>query len=190
MEKNQNQTEQLSIKAIEAKARREAAIAEINARQPKRRSRLSRTAEKRPRTTIEQEINAIYQALIHNASDDETVVLSRPDKAVSCRAMISIYRQSDLLRQKDEEMAYKKALSAGADRRMLVKPFKARPVTMYSLYAGVVNPNKLGSIAIYGDNPHATLHRILISGHLLGHAVKRASIEMGLRPFVDVTLAS
>lgn len=185
MKTNQNRISTLSLKALEAKARRAATVAEVRTERQKPQKK-ERPVKRHRRKAIELEINSIYQALRNNASDKEVVILDRPGRDSSSIAKISIYLKVDLLRQKEEEEARRVAPAGNtAD-----KPFRALPTVVYSLYAGTLNPDRLGSVAIYGDNPHSTLSRITKCGRLFGYSVKRASIEIGRRPFVDVTLAA
>lgn len=190
MKKNQNLSSTISLKALEAKALKAAAVAELHAQ-----LRTPRPSKKKPRrqpqrSAIELEINAIYQALKHNASETETVVIERLGIDSLCRARISVYRKDHLLRQTNDVQEFRRLVAAGADRRTLRRPFRALPQAMYAFYGSSLFPERLGSVAIYGDNPHATLTRIRVCGHFAGHAVKRASIEMGRRPFVDITLSA
>lgn len=158
----QNLISTLTFKAIEAKARKAAAVAEIEARQQK----TVKKAVRPQRPAIELDINSIFRVLKNNAAENDTVVLERPGGDFVFRAKISIYRAVE------PDM-----------------PLKT-PVVVYTFYANVLSPDRLGSVAIYGDDPKATLGRIMKSGHLFGHTVRRASVEVGRRPFVDVTLAS
>lgn len=183
----------LSLKALEAKARRNATIAAIkNALPSSCRQNCDTVSNRHHRAhppLIQRDINSIYQTLKHKASDNQVIVFERPDRYRSCKATISIYSSADILRQKEEEAAYRMDIAAFNGQKKIKKPNRAKPQTMYAFYPDILDPNKLGSVAIYGDCPEATRSRILINGTLFGHLVKRAVIEKGLRPFVDVTLA-
>lgn len=174
-QKNLQFNKSLSLKSLQAKAKKAAAAAAENARKP---------APKKPKKTlpqIELEIRSILNSVNSKVSENETVVISQGDKNVARKAAISIYRREDLLRQKEEESAKRKGL--------IEKSFKAVPRVMYAFYPSVADQNKLGSIAIYGENPSGTCSIIQKLGSLFGHKVLRASLEMGRRMFVDVTLA-
>lgn len=155
----------LSIKALESKARRNAVIAASKASSSSR-SQNDDPKSKRPQRKqpplIEREINSIYRTLKLKTSGNRVITLERPGRYSTCKATISIY-------------------STSAQRV---------PLVMYAFYSDILHPNKLGSIAIYGDNPEATQKRVLTYGALFGHMVKRVTIENGRRPFVDVTLVA
>lgn len=179
MQTKQNLISNLSFKALEAKARKAAAIASVTVAKP------ATLKKKKTLPAITLEINSIYQTLVRQTPDDKVVILESPVKESSCRARISIYYKDDILRQQEEEEARKAAKRLGkavSEKR----PFRAMPTVMYALYPAITDRSKLGSVAIYGAAPNITLNCILKSGSLFGHLVKSASIEIGYRPFVDV----
>jgi len=188
MKTNLKLNSSISLQALEAKARKAAAIAAATAIVQQHDN--AKKPHKKPIPAIERDIRSIYQALKSNANETEVVTFERPDKGVSYLAIINIFRQADLHRQKEEESAYRERLAQGADRKTLAKPFKAVPIVRYTFYPSTINHNRLGSIAIYGENASSTRALILKSGHLFGHSIISATLEMGRRPFVDVTLAA
>lgn len=186
MNKNSNPIANLSFRAIEAKARKAAAVAAAKAKEQSTKSK----TPKKVIPAIEREISVIYKALSLHAPENEAVVLERPKKPFACRATISIYLRSDLLRQQEEQEARSNSAAAAAEASQRSKPFRALSKVTYAFYPATVSPDKLGSVAIYGSDPEATLDRIVSSGHLFGLPVKRASIETGRRAFVDVQLTA
>lgn len=187
MNKNSNPISNLSFRAIEARARKAAAVAAAKAKEQKS---TKSTTPKKVIPAIEREISVIYKALSLHAPENEAVVLERPKKPFACRATISIYLRSDLLRQQEEEEARSNSAAPDAEAPRRLKPFRALPYVTYAFYPATVSPDKLGSVAIYGADPEATLNRIVSSGHLFGLPVKHASIEIGRRAFVDVRLTA
>lgn len=184
MKRNQTLISTLSYRTLEAKAHKAAAVAEIKARQqktdkPKSRSRNSRKP-------IELEINAIFKALKNNLSDNSVVTMERTGKDMMWSAKICVYPKNDFLRQNEEEKSYKKAMEDRYNREVLDKPFKAHPTEVYTLYAGTFFSDKLGSVAIYGNNPYTMLNRISKSGNMWGYPIKEARIEIGRRPYLYV----
>lgn len=171
----------LSFGSLEARARRAAANAAVEKAEQKA---AKQQKKKAPKPEIELEVRSIFLALQHNVAAGEEVVLDRSTKDSACHSRICIYLKADLLRQLQEAEAYQKARAEG---QIGIKPFKAQPKAVYALYAGVINREKLGSVAIYCDNPFVTIDRITKNGQLFGRKVKRATVEMGRRAFVDVT---
>ncbi len=62
------------------------------------------------------------------------------------------------------------------------------PRIIYVLYPSAIAPDELGSIAIYCERVSVQYEMLKCRGVLFGHRVKSVSLEMGLRPFVDVKL--
>ncbi len=140
--------------------------------------------------SFECEINSIFRILSTKASENSVVVRERGVKGGSCKALISVFDRSDLKRQAEEEAEYRTNLRRGADRRSLAKPFFAKPVVRYAFYPSTYNSDKLGSVAIYGDNVAPLYNLINRHRSLFGRNVISADIEMGIRPFLDVRLAA
>lgn len=114
---------------------------------------------------IELTIGSIFQHLSATLGEGYKVVREKPKKkGVSCRELIKVFDSS---RSGNEW----------------------KPVVVYAFYPKVEASNRLGSIAIYCDN--ALVRHILICKNrsLFGIPVKESRLEMGKRPFVDVTLA-
>ena len=138
--------------------------------------------------TIEQEIDSIFQLLVSQLSEKSVVVIERPSKGVSCKGVIIIYNRHELKRQRNEQSAYENALRAGQPKSSLIRPFKAKPVLMYAFYPDTVNPKRLGSVAIYGENVMADHIRFKKGDSLFGRTIISVKVEMGIRPFLDVRL--
>ena len=173
MKTNQKFNSFLSIRSIKVKALRASALAatRTEAQPQANRAKISR---KKSGSNLDREINSIFQIMKSVAADNEKI----GGKDCCFKAKISIFNASDLLSQNQEEEDYRKALAAGAERSKLKKPFKATPKMMYTFYASTYTPDKLGSVAIYGDSARATESKILLSGRLFGHTVSRVSVEM------------
>jgi hypothetical protein len=109
--------------------------------------------------TIETEIQSIFRMLCSSVADNAVVKMEKPAQYSTCKGLISIYKQGMLLQ------------------------------TMYAFYSSSQYPTKLGSVAIYGSDVATYQQRILKRGTLFGYQVVRATLEMGRREFLDVTLA-
>ncbi len=139
---------------------------------------------------IEREIRSIFRGLTANASEHEVIVIEKDDKGTYRKAMIRVYKQADLDRQKEEETIYRERLARGENRTERDKPYKAHPIVMYALYPDTYDSTKLGSIAIYGDDAPMRRTLILKQGSLFGRKVVSANLEMCHRLFVDVKLGA
>lgn len=185
----------LSFKALEARARRAAAIA-ANIPAPEnseKKKNKQRKTSNRP-SPIEREIHSIFQSLSANSPDTEVVFLEMT-KNSSCLAMIRVFNRDDLAREQQE--AQEKRNASRLDRTLRrddrdskanAKPFKASPIVSYALYPSSYDAGKLGSVAIYGHDAPARRTQILKQRSLFGYPVVSATLEVGRRPFVDVTL--
>lgn len=192
MKKNLKLNSNISLQALEAKALKAAAIAAEEAKTQKSQQiaqKEKKNFRKRQQPEIDREISSIFRSLQSTVSETESVMLDRPRKGLLCKAVISVYRKSDLIRQEEEEEILKRSVSAGQDRKNLPKPFRATPKVRYAFYPSTLEPNKLGSVAIYDENSSSVKARIVKSGYLFGHRVVRVSLEMGRSPYVDVTFA-
>ena len=123
--------------------------------------------------SIEQEITAIFNGIEANLKEGLFAEKTQPSKGSTfCKGMVNVYKAEDVQRKK-------------ADRS-----FKAVPVVSYAFYTDTFRPSRIGSVAIYGDN---AFNRCLIlnkKGFLFGRKIMRATVEHGLRPFVDVKLVA
>lgn len=141
-------------------------------------------------TSIEREINAIFQHISESVHEGLMVRMEPPSKGMCCKGAINIFRCEDVKEETRQTASYFDAIKNGADKALLKKPVKAKPVLKLSFYPSVYNPQRLGSIAIYGEFSMC-FYRIIKDGNtLFGYKVKESGIEMGLRPFVNVKLAS
>lgn len=122
--------------------------------------------------TIENQINSIFELLKAKAPEGCKAVKERPGKWASSRGAVSLYKEADLQRQKSET------------------GFKARPTEMYVFYPGIYDPERLGSVAIYGGDATTRCRLIKATRSLFGIPVRKAEVEWGLRPYVDVTFAA
>lgn len=150
----------LSVKSLEAQARK--AVARTRSGKEVA-SAARKKSVKLPRIPqIDRDINSICRALKSRVSENETVILERPKGGYAYRASLSVYTR--------------------VDGGSLI------PKEKYNFYPSTLDPDRLGSVAIYGGDPRALQERIRRSGTLFGHPVRRVAIETGLRRYVDVTL--
>ncbi len=168
-----------SLRALESFAATASALSEIRRSQaaatpgrksnqaaaPSRKSAKS-TGSRRDLPQIERDIRAIFNALTAQTEEGFTVKTSQDGSGLSAKWTASIFRDADL---------------------ELKKP---NPVVMYAFYPDPVRADRLGSVAIYGSEPSLYKSMIDRSGSFFGRKVARTSLEMGRRPFVDVTFAA
>ena len=123
--------------------------------------------------SAERVISVIFNHLSENVSENlEVKKASLARMSKYCKGVINIYRKDDLKRASED------------------KKFTAKPVESYSFYGDTYNPAKIGSVAIYGDDALNRCLNLRLNGFLFGHKIRKATVEQGLRPFVDVQLAS
>lgn len=122
------------------------------------------------RITIEQEINSIFHLLSNTAGENLSVGREKPAKGSSCKGIITVFSRAELRQQEDERY------------------FKARAIARYVFYPDTLDPTRLGSVAIYGDNTAAWCHTLGKQSTLFGHRILSVQIEVGRRPFIDVRL--
>jgi hypothetical protein len=180
MKTNLKLNNSLSLKALEAQARKAAAIAAIKPQVAPTPAQAAPTAHKvavatantpkkekpqRPQT-IEAEIRAIFRMLTVSTAENTVVKMDKLSPGSSCKGLIGVY---------------------GRDSANEKQPDVLR--VRYAFYASTRNPSKLGSVAIYCDDVASYLTRIQQQGALFGHRVANATIAIGRRRFIDVTLA-
>ncbi len=138
---------------------------------------------------IERDMQSIFLSLHARVGEGTKVFTSHEGHGHSAKWTASVYRMEDLERQKMEEITFRASVTLGAERGTVTKPFRARPVAMYAFYPHTLNPERLGSVAIYADD--AFLQKAVIdrTGTLFGFKVTDTAIKMGRRQFVDVRLA-
>lgn len=200
MKENLKNKSSLSFRAIEALALKASALAEVrNQRNQLQRNQLNQrnelnqaapvaaaakrnkqgraSAHQRNLSKIESDMRAIFRLLSSEVEDGSAVVTSQSGKGESARWTASVFRQEDLCRQKEEEVLH------------CPNPFKATPVVKYVFYPDTLRPDRLGSVAIYGEGASLRKAAIDRAGQLFGHRVAFTSLEMGRRLFVDVRFA-
>lgn len=187
---NLNLKSNLSLKALEGKALRAAKIAEFKAKEAKDEKKPVKKTKKKQIPLIDREINSIHKGLIPQRADNlpDIVMLEWLSGGAGCRATISIYDAETLASLEDAGTLL--AMAGNPDGKSNSKLKKVPPTIRYAFYPATLHPDRLGSVAIYCKDPRAVQKRIIGSGTLFGHAVVRATIEIGRRPFVDVTLAA
>ena len=193
MKENLKNKSSLSFRAIEALALKASALAEVRNQLNKRnqdapvaapvavaarRNKPGRASSRqRNLSKIERDMRAIFRLLSSEMEDGAAVVTSQSGKGESARWSASVFRQEDLCRQKEEEVLHGP------------KPYKAMPVVKYVFYPDTLRPDRLGSVAIYGEGASLRKAAIDRAGQLFGHRVAFTSLEMGRRLFVDVRFA-
>jgi hypothetical protein len=180
MKTNLKLNNSLSLKALEAQARKAAAIAAIKPQVAPSPAQAAPTARKvaeamantpkkeKPQwpQTIEAEIRSIFRMLTVSTAENTVVKMDKLSPGTSCKGLIGVY-------------------SRDAVNEKLPDVLRVR----YAFYASTRNPSKLGSVAIYCDDVASYLTRIQQQGALFGHRVANATIAIGRRRFIDVTLA-
>ncbi|MCH5247312.1 MAG: hypothetical protein J1E99_04055 [Muribaculaceae bacterium] len=122
--------------------------------------------------TIEQEIALIFKSLRSTLHSGMMAEMCKPSKnQSSCKGIIDVYRAEDL--QKKEKNG-----------------FKIKPMERYAFYADIYNPKRIGSVAIYGDNAVYRYDLIRAQRFFFGRRIVGASVQIGLRPYVDVKLVA
>lgn len=196
MKENLKNKSSLSFRAIEALALKASALAEVRnqrnqlnqrnqdapvaapvAAAAKRNKPGRASAHQRNLSKIERDMRAIFRLLSSEMEDGFAVVTSQSGKGESARWTASVFRQEDLCRQKEEEVLH------------CPNPYKATPVVKYVFYPDTLRPDRLGSVAIYGEGASLRKAAIDRAGQLFGHRVAFTSLEMGRRLFVDVRFA-
>lgn len=189
MKTNSKPNTLISLRAAEAMARRAVSAAEAERKARRAAAKPNKAHKKRPQTpSLGREIRSIFKAMSSDAALTTKAVMQQPPKGACCKSVITVYKVADLQRQEDEEKELDELAKQGVDRRDLPKPYKAKPVVTYALYPSTLDSNRLGSVAIYGDDNISLLTLIRKSGSLFGHTVIEAKLEMGIRPFIDVRL--
>ena len=123
--------------------------------------------------SIEQEITAIFHGIETNLKEGMVAEKTRPSKGSSfCKGIVNVYKASDIQRKKDD------------------KSFKAVPIESYAFYTDTLKPSRIGSVAIYGDNAFNRCLSLKKRGFFFGRKIASATVERGLRPFVDVKLVA
>jgi hypothetical protein len=119
---------------------------------------MAKAKPSRTRPLIDRQVNSFLRSVERIYADSHEVRIDRPSKNSSCHSIISVYAKPDV------------------------------PLQKFALYPSNFSDRKLGSVAIYGDDAFATKAMIEARGSLFGHSIRMVRVEMGRRPFVDVTL--
>lgn len=150
-------------------------------------SDIKKSQTKKSFSSIEQEINTIFELMTAKSGHHQVIRKEKVARESACKGIINVYSHIDLLRESEETAAYREAKSSGS-ASFYKKPFVARPKVKYAFYTDTYDQNRIGSVAIYADNVSALYGMLRKNGFLFGHAISGLSIEMGRRPFLDVTL--
>lgn len=111
--------------------------------------------------SINQEINTIFRFLKASVPSGMNVSKKSPGKYDSFTSIIDISINPD-------------------DHR--------RPTLRYTFYPSTYRPELLGSVAIYAEDADQIYVKLKRLNYLFGYRIKNISLEIGRRPFVDVTL--
>lgn len=125
------------------------------------------------KTQIECEIEAIFKFLVDEVSESSVVKKESLSRWTSCCEFISIYRNADLRKEAAIGKAHKG---------------NVRPIVSFGFYPSVYQPERLGSIAIYGEDAMHYCRMLEQSRSIFGYKILRVKTEMGMRLFVDVKL--
>lgn len=168
MKANLRLNSSLTLNSIESKARRAAAIAATSRSKAKGRPDSKEAPKKAQRKlpAIEREINSIFLGIERIYAKDHDVKLERPKNQTSCKAIIKVYTKPD------PESGEK----------------EPKTLRMYALYPGNYDDRRIGSVAIYGDDAEDTRLQLQSRGNLFGLPIRKVTVELGRRPFVDVTI--
>lgn len=136
--------------------------------------------------SLEQEIENIYKVLVATAAEGSVVRKEKVERGKMAKGYISIFQKIDLKREQEEAEAYAEAKRNGDP--LAGKPFVARPKLKYAFYPSTYDDRKIGSVAIYGEEATQHYWQLRKRDILFSHRIRNISLEMGLRPFVNVTL--
>lgn len=170
-----------SIKNLETIARKAAALSKLQQKTKKRTA-----PKKKDFLDLNYTINSIQRCFRNALGKDKVIVIEKNESNIGCESILNVYNRLDLERQRTEAENYKRLLALGYDRKEIQKPFVAIPETKYAFYADPINPNRLGSVAIYGGDALDNKAMIEKSGHFFGLPVREVNIEVGRLLFVDV----
>ena len=121
-------------------------------------------------SSIEREIVNIVKMLEARDSDFVDIARQRPDRMASSVAVICAYNREDY-----EKMKANRGRSA---------------TERFVFYSDVYNPDRVGSVAIYGKKVVEHYCFLRAGMTMFGRKVKNVRVLMGARPFVDVTFAA
>lgn len=205
----------LTLRALEAQARRAAAIAAVTPSLPMTAPQAPSTAHESVVTTpsfkapsrpkphrpakdgasrrknadpVTRQVKQLCHAISAEVTETQLVNIETPKDGASCRAIVRVFSREDIDRQHEEEALYRQLIARGKQPAELTKPRKAAPVVMYAIYPSAFDPAKVGSVAIYADDAPMRRKLLLTRRHFFGLPIISATIEMGRRPFVDVRL--
>lgn len=120
--------------------------------------------------TTNQDIKRIFRILTLHASEGTVVEFEKARKGSCCIGIINILSRENKNRQ-----------DAGTLD-------KATPIVRFAFYPNVYFPDRLGSVAIYGENAMVLCNQLRNRRTFFGMDIIDVSVEYGRRPFVDVRL--
>lgn len=124
-------------------------------------------------SSIEQEINAIFNGISSNLKKGLVAEKARPSKgATFCKGMVNIYNENDFKKMEDNPK------------------IKVRPLVSYAFYNDTYRPNRIGSVAIYGEEAFKDFLSHSKNGFLFGRRILKAKVEKGKYMFLDVKLVA
>lgn len=119
--------------------------------------------------SVEAEINNIYRSLSDKFSKSCMVVKEKPARYSLCKGLISVYTKDELRKH-------------GWNRA------KANPIVKLAFYESIYQPNRLGSVAIYGASAEYYYFMLRRSRTLFGYEIEKIEKALGRRTYLDVTL--
>lgn len=118
----------------------------------------TKTHKPKPLTPIEQSLRTLQRAVENWRLDGRKATFERGKGSISACATICIFGQDG----------------------------SKSPERTFVFYPDPLDPSRLGSVAVYGSDARDTADALNRSNFIFGHRIKRAKVEFGRRPFVDV----
>lgn len=194
---NLNLSSSTPLQALEAKAIKASAIAMVKAKADKAEKAPKKGAPKKKAkqlSPLEAGIRDLQHAVENLRREGIKATFERGDGKSSACAVIILFDSNELEEYKEKLASYEAELKeygpfAAFGVAKPKAPAKPMPKRKYVFYPHPLDANVLGSVAIYGVGAKEICASIKKDGYLFGRRVKKAVVEIGLRPFVDVTFA-
>ena len=171
--------------ALEANVRKATAVVATKKATSKDAKAKKKAAPQLP--LIERQIRSIATQLQAVCGKSMTIVREQPSTGSSCAGMVAMFDSAALAAFEQEKKEFARLLKTGqADPRL--RPVQPAAIERYAFYATSLDSTRLGSVAIYGPNAVQRLLKIKRDASFFGHRMASAKVELGRRPFVDITL--
>lgn len=185
---NLNLSSSTPLKALEAKALKASAIA-VASKNGKQSSKKDKSLQKKDKkkgkklSPIEASLLTIKKAAENWKLDGKYVEFEKQGRFSSSSLIINIFPRPDTPdkpTRDDESFVQASPMEEEGDKK------KKAPMRKFVFYPDPLDSNRLGSVAIYGDDIPDLYESISKSTHLFGIKIKKCALDCGLRPFVDV----